>query len=392
MKKLFQKLINNTISKEEYEQLMELLKNNEHSDEIEQMMDESWFNLNESEDELDTESNNYSEKVYSKVIGRIQADDKADRASKQSAMQMFYKIAAVFIIAASLFFIYKETRTITPSSPIIPSDAITLTLDNGNIEIIQENGERQIVSSKGAVVGSQVGGKLVYNASDDKKEHIEKLVYNTLTVPYGKRFDLALSDGSQVMLNAGSSIRYPVKFIKGQERKVYLQGEAYFDIETDKEHPFVVNANDMNVEVLGTEFNVSFYPEDSHINTVLVEGSVKLKSAANEPILLKPGQLGQWNKSNKSMIVKKVETDLYTAWKDGILLFRKTPFSSIRKKLERYFDVSIENKNVFLEKQTYTASFTYESLHDIMETFQEDVPFEYDILDGKIFIKPITQQ
>ncbi|MEX0314708.1 MAG: FecR family protein [Allomuricauda sp.] len=391
MKKLFQKLINNTISKEEYEQLMELLKNNQHSEEIEQMMDESWFDLNDSEDEPD-EPNSHSEKVYSKILDHIQTEEKAKRTSKRNVIQLVYKMAAVFVVAASLLFIYKETSSIAPNKPIIPSDAITVTLDNGNIEIIQENGELQIVSSKGNVIGSQIGSKLVYGVSNETTGHTEEPVYNTLTVPYGKRFDVALSDGSQVMLNAGSSIKYPVKFIKGKERKVYLKGEAYFDIETDKSHPFIVNANDVDVEVLGTEFNVSFYPEDPHINTVLVEGSVKLNSSENEPILLSPGQLGQWDKNNKSMTVQKVETDLYTAWKDGILLFRKTPFSSIRKKLERYFDVSIENNNVFLEEQTYTASFTYESLHDILETFQEDVSFEYEVLDEKILIKPLTQQ
>lgn len=386
MKKLIQKLINNTISKEEYDVLMELLKKDEHSGEVEKMMDEYWFNP----DDLENEQKDPSEKLFSKITDRIQEEDEFNSASTKNRIQILYRVAAVFVIAASSLFIYQEYSEIKndgSSNISYPADAITLTFENGTIKTIQENDQRQIVDSKGNVIGTQMGDKLRYNDTDTKENPSKKPIYNTLTVPYGKRFDLALSDGTQIMLNAGSSLKYPVQFVNGQERKVFLNGEAYFDVAEDKAHPFVVNANDIDVEVLGTEFNVSYYPEDPHINTVLVEGSVQLNSTGNNPVFLEPGYLAQWDKDSESMVVEKVEIDLHTAWKDGILLFRKTPFSSIRKKLERYFDVPIESNNAFLEEQTYTASFTYESLYDILETFQEDVPFEYEVLDEKILIK-----
>jgi ferric-dicitrate binding protein FerR (iron transport regulator) len=395
MKDLFRKLIDNTISKEEYDQLMDLLKTQGYSEEIEQGLDDVWANIGDSENHNDGPELDNLDRVYPNIMNRIRREDNLKNASKKNMPQVFLKVAAVLAIVFSSILIYKEV--IGPANGLsqgagLPENAITLTLGNGNVTIIEEGQEQQIRGAQGSVVGAQIGNKLVYGSEQQVQASTEEAIYNTLTVPYGKRFDLELSDGSLVKLNAGSSIRYPIKFIAGQHRKVFLDGEAYFDIAKDKAHPFVVNANTVDIEVLGTEFNVSYYPEDAHINTVLVEGSVKLNSDGSEAVFLTPGQLGQWDKQNKNMTVKKVETDIYTAWKDGVLLFKRASFSNIKKKLERYFDVTIENNNALLGEQMYTASFTNESLFEVLEVFKEDFPFEYEVLGEKIRIKPLNNQ
>lgn len=309
-----------------------------------------------------------------------------------------FKYAAIFLIAFGLGYVFNINlfeNNINLDNVIVEtnpknSKEITLSLSNGNVEVISENGERKVYNVNGKVVGVQKGNQLNY--TNNKNKQLAKLVYNELTIPYGKRFDLVLSDGTKVKLNAGTSIKYPVQFIKGKDRKVFIKGEAYFDVKKDKNHPFIVNANNINVEVLGTEFNMSFYPEDQNINTVLVEGSVKLyqndkRNLENETVTLSPGYKAAWSKDQKKMSLLKVDVSLYTAWKDGDLLFKNTPFSNIIKKLERKFNVTIDNKYAFLNQQIYTASFlNNETIESILEYFSEETSFKYTRENNKITI------
>lgn len=301
------------------------------------------------------------------------------------------KYAAVLIIALGgvYFFQYMDKQIVNEIQ--IDEDVITLQLDNGDIEIINDLGEHKIVDSKGRIVGSQKGTVLNYNKANLTSGEQEELVYNELKIPYGKIFKLMLSDGTEVYLNAGSSLRYPIKFIKGIKRQVFLTGEAYFDVAKDVEHPFVVNMNSLNVRVLGTQFNISSYPEDKNINTVLVEGSVSLfengdtfdsKSAS----LLKPGFKAEWSKNENTVSMKSVDTDVYTGWIEGKIVFKNLSFSNIRKKLERHYNVVIINNNKALDKNTYNASFDIETIEEVLESLNQLYPIEYTIKDDKILI------
>ncbi|MGK4568546.1 FecR family protein [Flavobacterium sp. 3HN19-14] len=127
-----------------------------------------------------------------------------------------------------------------------------------------------------------------------------------------------MSDGTVIHLNSGTTLRYPVKFIAGENRQVFLDGEAYFDVAKDKAHPFIVNADKLNVRVLGTHFNVTNYPEDDQTDVVLVEGSVGLYGSnttfdATKNTVLKPGYKGSFNKNTSSINTKPVVTDFYTS-------------------------------------------------------------------------------
>jgi len=218
---------------------------------------------------------------------------------------------------------------------------------------------------------------------------VEKLVYNELKVPYGKKFELLLSDGTQVNLNSGSSLRYPVKFIKGQERKVFLYGEAFFDVTKNTKNSFVVNVDDLNVMVYGTKFNVSSFEEDKDINTVLIEGSIGLyNSDSNKEniSILEPGDLGAWDKNKKEISINKVDTRIYTSWIEGKLIFRKTPFKVICKKLERKYNVTIESNNNDLNNKLYNAVFEMETIEEVLTSFQKNYKLDYSIIENKIII------
>lgn len=321
--------------------------------------------------------------------------------NKNKKLFTFVRIAAMLIICLGLTYFYvnknNDNSVFSSEKNIVTlphnNDHIVLELDNGNKEIITENGTKSILDKSGKLVGVQNGTKLNYKNSNKEKTS-EKLVYNQLTIPYGKIFQVVLSDGTKVYLNAGSSLRYPVNFIKGKNRIVFLKGEAYFDVEKNPKQPFIVNTDDMQIEVLGTKFNVSSYPEDSNINTVLLEGSVSINSNNNnnnntfksKKTLLKPGRKAKWGKLDGAIKIKTVDTSLYTAWIEGRIVFKHMPFKNILKKLERHYNVSITNNNVQLAKEEFTASFDIETIEQVLNSFSKNVKFNYSINNNHITI------
>lgn len=172
---------------------------------------------------------------------------------------------------------------------------------------------------------------------------------------------------------------------------VYLNGEAFFDVAKDKAHPFIVNADNLNVRVLGTHFNVSNYPEDSHTDVVLVEGSVGMYSKGQnfdpeKNVVLKPGFKGSFNKASFAINTKEVTTGIYTAWIRGELVFRDMTFKNICKKLERHYNISIENNDAALANEKFNASFKDESIENIMSYFNEIHAMKYTINNNKVTI------
>ena len=310
------------------------------------------------------------------------------RKRKKGKFLSLIKYAAVFAGMLLLGYGYFD-YTRSKEKVVLPSpDVITLQLDNGDIRVLPEKGSRTIVDKEGGVVGNKSGKKLDYKNNNQA----EKLSYNTLKVPYGKRFEIALSDGTNVHLNAGSSIRYPVRFLEGNERRVFLTGEAFFDVSSDKQHPFIVSTSQMDVTVTGTRFNVAAYPEDEYINTVLVAGEVSLsdnqvpKNGEHQITRLSPGHKAEWDVDTQKATVQKVDTDIYTGWIEGRLVLKNLAFKSIMKKLERHYNVEIQNNYDDLNRQVFTASFDVEGIEEVLASFAENRPFEYRIKDRVITI------
>jgi len=269
------------------------------------------------------------------------------------------------------------------TSDFNPENAITIQLEDGSVKIIEDNGTAKITDKNGTVLGSQKGNRLVYN----KKNKGGTLVYNTITVPYGKTFQLQLSDGTQAHLNAGSSLKYPVKFLKGKERQIFVSGEIYLNVAKDSLRPFIANANNLNIRVLGTRFNISAYPEDMTTDVVLVEGSVSLYSITDEfgtenNTVLKPGYKGSYNREQNGFTTNKVSTGIYTSWMNGKLIFRNMTFENILKKLERHYNVIIKNENRELSKKKFNANFGNEPIRNVLEELKANYDIDYEITDN----------
>jgi len=340
-----------------------------------------------------------SNKAWNNIMTRLRQAPNINIVPEKSISKVRYlrldlkllKYVAVFIAVLGIgYFFMNQNRTsdVSGNQLIIAGDNITLELENGNVKVINSNGEQKVINKFGKVIAEQIGNILNY----EKVNNSEELAYNKLTVPNGKKFQIVLSDGTEVYLNSGTSIKYPVKFIKGINRQVYLlEGEAYFDVAKDAKHPFIVNADDINVRVLGTEFNISSYPEDASINTVLVEGAVSIfgkdktydKATSLE---LKPGFMASWDKTKNNATIDEVDTNIYTGWKDGKLIFKNAQFKNIIKKLERQYNVTIVNNNSKLDEQYYNATFERETIEQVLNSFSKSYEIRYSIENNQIII------
>jgi ferric-dicitrate binding protein FerR (iron transport regulator) len=169
-----------------------------------------------------------------------------------------------------------------------------------------------------------------------------EVAVNQIIIPYGKRSEITLADGTHIWLNSGSQLSYPSRF-KTNSRDVYLTGEAFFDVTADANKPFYVMTRDFKIKVLGTKFNVSSYSEDRTIQTVLLKGKVsagKNKLFA-ETIDLYPGERLVYDKAGNNLAKEKVDVQLYTSWINGYLIFDNEPTTEVFKKLERYYNQRI---------------------------------------------------
>ena len=301
------------------------------------------------------------------------------------------RYAAVFVGLIGCLFIYRSLNTQDVIETQIDPTAIILEMGNGEIQVLSQQGKSSIVADNGNILGRKDDGVVDYSLNQVAEDDDFVLEYNTIRVPNGKTFKIVLSDGTTVNLNSGSSLKYPVKFIKGENRKVSLIGEAFFDVRKNEHSPFIVTTGKMDVRVLGTKFNVTSYPEDTNQSTVLVEGSVRLYEAGeaydeDDSTLLSPGYKADWNTTDKQMIVNKVNTELYTGWIEGKLAMKKMKFSNIIQRLQRHYNVKIINDYEALNERFFTATFEIETIQEVLETFKIETPFEYEINGDSIRI------
>lgn len=301
----------------------------------------------------------------------------------KARIRSYFKYAAIFIVFLSAFYLFKINIffTATDTQAILKEESITLQSENGSIQIINPINTQIITDIQGKVIGRQHKNKIVYAG----ELHSEKLVYNTISVPNGKRFELILSDGTSIQLNSGTSLKFPTNFVKGEIRQVFLNGEAYFDVTKDPQHPFLVSSSDMNVKVLGTKFNVTSYKNDAKTYTVLVEGKVSASDHLNhEEVILKPSERVYFE--GKQLKVESVNVRKYITWVSGELMFIDDSFAVITNKLERKYNVQIINNYEDLNSIIITATFKNENIDQVLKTFQTYKAFNYTINNRVITI------
>ncbi|MFL2606136.1 MAG: FecR family protein [Flavobacteriaceae bacterium] len=326
-----------------------------------------------------------TESIIKELKSRISKEK--SKAKRPYILLNTIKYAAVFCLIFGLgYYSSINSELLDEPQKIIPkSNDIVLTSEDSKVVLEKDDNktdDKKIISKINLI---QKSDQLIYDNNIDIKE----LVYHSLKVPYGKRFNVVFSDGSKAYLNSGSVIRYPVKFIEDKKREVFLEGEAFFDVAENKNELFIVNSNGINVEVYGTKFNVRNYSEDFNSDIVLVEGSVGIKNAeVSELTMLKPGFKGSVDKENFRVKTSKVNTKIYTSWIDGEVIFRNETFSQILKKLERLYNVTIiNNKNESLN-EVFNAAINVENenIEQVLDYFNKIYNIEYQIFNNKIII------
>ena len=258
-----------------------------------------------------------------------------------------YAAVAVFTIGIAIGLIKRpwEDRS-SDMSPMAQQPAVlpgsykaVLTLASGE-QVNLEEWCRDSLWKDGTLIRKRKGELTYEQKAGDMQQ--EEMLFNTITIPRSGEYKLVLSDGTKVWLNSASKLKYPVAFTGGQ-RKVFLEGEAYFKVAKNEKQPFVVKTENMDVRVLGTEFNLKAYADEKWVQATLVRGEVAVFTGMDKSVrnTLKPEQQAEWDIEKGKLDVKTVELDLYIAWKNGQFVFRGQRLTEIMTVLERWYDFEV---------------------------------------------------
>ncbi|MCG6190523.1 FecR family protein [Maribellus maritimus] len=209
-----------------------------------------------------------------------------------------------------------------------------------------------------------------------------QLVYNDIETPSGLRSVFELPDGTKVWLNGNTKIRYPLAF-GGNERKITLEGEAYFKVAHDKRKPFIVDLGELHVQAVGTEFNCLAYKNDNLIETTLTEGSVKISRIQDGfpqgKYMLKPGETLKYEISSNRFVLKDDDIDKHVSWRSGKFVFRNDPLEDVCQKLGRWFNADIKIEDEELKDFSITGTFGDQGLNEILELITITSPINYNM-------------
>lgn len=302
-------------------------------------------------------------------------------------------VSGILLSVLGANFMFNNSAYNPRTALVIPNEDVILYNEDGRFQKVDIDYNKAIKNEFSGVEGFKFGNEIIYEK--DKTKSATKITNYTLKVPFGKKFGLTLSDGTKVYLNSGSSITYPNTFNASNKRIVALQGEAYFEVTSNKKKPFIVKTDLLNVRVLGTKFNVSAYKNDNNNSITLVEGKVAVsKSVAFEDekpksILLEPNQRALAKRNDNNNITKELvkNTSKYISWKNKELEFKNDKFIDITKKLERNFNVKIISNNKKLNNIEFTGNFNKQDVFDILDSFRVHTPFTYTVKNNSIIIK-----
>jgi len=283
----------------------------------------------------------------------------------EKAIQWRQVAIIIFFLTAGLLFYTKFNKEKEPEitlkvksnskDDVLPGgDKAMLELADGSVVILEKVNNGNLQDQNGTKIIKQ-DGRLVYNAAQGNPS--DKISYNKISTPKGGQYHIILPDGSKVWLNAESALRFPTMFT-GNERQVELTGEAYFEVaklevpfssaETGKMKPFKVQTNGVNIEVLGTHFNVMAYSNEKSVNTTLLEGSVRVSHLkTNNSQMLKPGQQARINESIK---IVNVDTEEAIAWKNGFFHFNGADIQTVMGQIERWYNVEVDYEGEITSK------------------------------------------
>ena len=302
-----------------------------------------------------------------------------------------YAAAILLPLAVVFYFYIRPGRGVLPAEPRLEarvelpageSKAILQLADGKVVELTPESSRH--IARGDRVTIKQDSGIIKYKVDGSTMRQKER--FNTITVPRGAEFSLELSDGTRVWLNAESRLRFPEEFV-GRHRKVYLEGEAYFDVSCDPEKRFEVQTESAEIRVYGTEFNILAYKDEREITTTLVKGSVGIKvKGTKERVRLEPGEQAclVGNKITK----REVDTEIYTAWAEGKWIIEGERLENIMKQLARWYDVKVFYQNPRVKDLVFTGDLEkYNNCEVILNIISMTTNVVFEVKDNTITVK-----
>lgn len=367
VRELVEKYLKGVASKEEEEQLLRWYWR-------ESSIESEW-ELSSSQTEIDLKSKIYAKIIQHDEIDEVQKDyRKFSRLGLPILLILFLGLAALFYTNRVLKEKISPNLVKLNSNDILPggSKAI-LTLSDGRKIELDESKNGILVDQGGIKVHKNSDGVIEYTFSKQQNTRLlssadEAPVYNTIETPVGGKYQLNLADGTKVWLNSSSSLRFPIFFSK-ENREVELKGEAYFEVSKDYKRKFSVRSGIQSVEVLGTQFNINAYSDEKSIKTTLFEGEIRvIDLQTNDSKLLKPGEQSN---VDQSIHVKRIDTQVEIAWKEGYFYFKKADIKTVMRQLGRWYGITARYNDNLPEQHFSGAISNSLTLLEVLEILEK---------------------
>jgi len=376
LQNLMHRYFNGTATSEEEEALMQWLSDSKNEAAVKAVMDDVW------KDRADMPE------IYTEEQSRQLLQNILSVKVKHTGRTIWWSAAAAVLLLVLAGSWWLRTANKPPIAQQSVKDIgpggnkATLTLANGAV-IVLEDAKNGALSKQGAVTIIKLkSGQLAYN--NGKTQGNEPAALNTLATPRGGQYQVTLPDGTIVWLNSESSITFPTSFT-GKNREVALKGEAYFEVAAKVKQPFMVKVNKMEVQVLGTSFNLMAYADEQTVKTTLVEGAVKV-AEENKTVVLKPGQQAQTDNNGEIKVVK-ADLDATIAWKNGLFTFNDATIEDVMRQLGRWYDMEIVYPEGIPQDHFRGEMFRNENMSSVLKILAAS-GVNFSVQGRRIVVKP----
>lgn len=388
---LYEKYIKNDLSAEEQLEWDNLGLDLDNDQVFQKLVDSFWDSKNEDVPGMDA---THVSNMEAYILAQPQPEP---RYEKPLIKKLWTRIAVaasfLAVIGTSLYFYTSKPannidRTLSQAKDIDPaSNKAYLTLSNGKRIALTDVSNGTIAEQINVKITKTADGQLVYTIVENKSGSSSQLEYNTIETPNGGRYEIALPDGTHVWMNAASSLKYPASFASLKERRVELQGEAYFQVAKDKQHPFIVKTAQQEVKVLGTRFNINSYGDEPDVKTTLLEGSVNVSNlnGKNSKILV-PGQ--QAVVKGGDLKVGEADLDQALSWKNGDFVFNGEDLKAVMRQIARWYDVEVEYKGEVNVSGIVSAFPRNKKLSQLLKALEASQNVHFKIEGRRILVMP----
>jgi len=325
------------------------------------------------------------------VLNKILAADKPQLPKKNITFSIYkWAAAAVVLLSFSIAVLYyvnrKEDVHVFTADVDPGSNKAILTLADGRKISLTDAINGDVAIQDGISITKTANGQLIYTITGQSNVDLDSTKFNTISTPNGGEWQIRLPDGSNIWLNAASSLKYPLSFASSKQRHVELSGEAYFEVAKDKARPFIVSSSKQKLEVLGTHFNINSYIDEPVTKTTLLEGSIRIsQNGTNNVEVLEPGE--QSIVSANGINVKESNVEEAVAWRKGYFMFVNEKQESIMRKIARWYNVEVNYADPSAKEVMYYGTVSrFDKISKILRKFEQTGEVRFEINAKKITV------